>query len=331
MPRGLTASVFLALLLGTSFPGEPGGGDRAQRHLRGIGYAKRLLALPYELSKDVKEKQELIDSLLSLKEDARPGLDHLLIGCLQRTLEPGHGSRQLMLLCLTVRATWSSVKWVPEREGLDVEGPVSDETATRCIWLFDFLRKCNKHRFLGDHPGAIYAEYWHSENPGKTLLQDIEGPESSAHRRWQQLHLVEKYIKADRERLVKALLINMGSDSLDIVSTSVALAAKLKLRGTVTSLSYLLDWHVPVRSTGDLLGRKVFWGAADGTDTGDFEPTVGQLAAYAIQEITGRDFGFVSCYESRNDMPQILARIRKAFPKRSWSEPLKKPPVPREE
>jgi hypothetical protein len=35
------------------------------------------------------------------------------------------------------------------------------------------------------------------------------------------------------------------------------------------------------------------------------------MAAYAIQEITGKDFGFVTCYDSRDDMPEIVARIKK--------------------
>jgi hypothetical protein len=41
--------------------------------------------------------------------------------------------------------------------------------------------------------------------------------------------------------------------------------------------------------------------------------TVGHLAAYAIQQTMGRDFGFKSFLESKDDMPQIKQRIREVF------------------
>jgi hypothetical protein len=101
-------------------------------------------------------------------------------------------------------------------------------------------------------------------------------------------------------------------------TVALGIAAEFRVRSVLPELLDLLNDRTTVdTSLTTYLSRAVFWGEPPeptGPEAQRFGATMGQLAAYAIQEITGRDFAFRSCYESRKEMPQIIQRIRAAFP-----------------
>lgn len=107
-------------------------------------------------------------------------------------------------------------------------------------------------------------------------------------------------------RLEKALLRGLKDPDTMVKSSAIITVAKRKTTSAVPSLLELLDDTNLVRNTVLVPGSVI------SSKSDSFEPEIRQLGVYAVQKVTGRDFGFVSCYGSRDDMPEIIKRIRRA-------------------
>lgn len=75
----------------------------------------------------------------------------------------------------------------------------------------------------------------------------------------------------------------------------------------------LLRWRFPDED-------KFRYTAANKEAGSQYEIRVCELAAWAVEQLTGKDYGFVACYESRDDMPEIIERIRKDYPAKDESK-----------
>lgn len=89
---------------------------------------------------------------------------------------------------------------------------------------------------------------------------------------------------------------------------AILAAARLRVKSALPALIGLLGVHAEIADNN--VPGEVCRGASDDAPS-NYAPHWDGLAAWAIQEITGRDFGFKSCWESRDDMPSIVERIRR--------------------
>lgn len=302
-------------------PLPPQGPGRASA----IQEAKRLLA-----STDLTAKQACIDALVGLGEDARPGLEELLHGCLARSLDGRGGARPQGRLdaydmeLLLRRFTWPSLPWPSLGFALEGRHPAPPRRST---WLLPFIAKVYKHNFVRDRRFAAWMLLFHA--PHDALALDDAAHDRDPLVRAYVFHLFTKLTDLPRSAVEPALRDALKWDEDPVARTSALwAAAELKLPSLLSALSRLLDDDTPVLDPADYGNAEVYCGvdhAREERQEKHFRATIGQLAAYAIQETTGEDFGFRSCCESREDMPQIAQRMRDWLSKQRESSRSRRP------
>ena len=100
-----------------------------------------------------------------------------------------------------------------------------------------------------------------------------------------------------------------------VKSSAIITVAKRQTTSAVPSLLELLDDTNAVENSvlvpRPVVSSKPLRPIEQATGS-RFVLQIRHLAVYAVQEVTRRDFGFISCYDSRDDLPEIIARIRRA-------------------
>lgn len=126
---------------------------------------------------------------------------------------------------------------------------------------------------------------------------------------WSMRHLRAPVLNEAHKALAKGL-----SDRDTLVRASAVLTAgHLRLNSCLPRLIKLLDDQTKVQDY--IFERRIVWSRmprSDGDPGVDFVPRIDQLAAHAVQKISGRHFGFTTCYDSRRMMVAIVRRIRQA-------------------
>lgn len=241
------------------------------------------------------DAERALDELVAMGPDAVPGISLLiesdvsqirdLAGYAMAAMEHGCTIQEFQSGVLADGSPLPEAKRCPWMEGIVLEAARSAHVDTRRFALeFACLQT--------SEPAAVLAK----------LAQD--GDDETRWRATERLGMCERTGAAGLETL---------RGLLDDPSAEVACAAALAvgLRKDQRSLSQLLlllddDRQVDGFTTAN---SDVMWKGYRG---GIAQPkaAVREVAAWAIQRITGNDYGFVSCLASRPDIEAIIKRIR---------------------
>ncbi len=309
----------LAVFLGPVFGANDAAPDKQAPRRTAVRIAERLLKLPTD---DINARQKCIDELARLGEDALPGLERILHGHLSRSLGGTREQDGRVVDLILGRFTAPREPWEPDALAFQVDyGETHEEAMKRAVrrpWLRPFLLKVLKHHFTSQRRFFLWGVWYHLKDPVPDLCE-FAGADPDPSVRANALILLTEVSPLPREALREVLPQVLRREQVASPRTvALGIAAEFRVRSVLPELLDLLNSRTTVdTSLTTYLSRAVFWGEPPeptGPEAQRFAATMGQLAAYAIQEITGRDFGFKSCYQSRGEMPQIIERIRAAYP-----------------
>ena len=111
---------------------------------------------------------------------------------------------------------------------------------------------------------------------------------------------------------LQAIRVGFVDPSPNVRAMAIRTAAALDDQSLLPGLVALLEDSTPVEHTG-AIPSYVIWEEGHGTTDRpgeDFRPRINELAAWAIQEMSWKDYGFRTCYHSRDEMPAIAKAIR---------------------
>ena len=327
MVRTVKAALFLLFIALAA--GPAGCGRRSPKRDQARDHAAELMALMRAEPGQVGRIQAELDALVGMGERARPGIEWLMCERLKATLDSKSRRNMEQVIDMVVsRATWPSEPWAKDEPWPSGGGDEARRRARRVRqpWLGAFLLKLVKHHLTDTRAPYMSLAVFHCPGCAADLVWFVES-DVDPFIRALATHLLGESSTLAESQLAGVLARVAVEDEHALPRTAaVTVAAKARLKWTIPTLVRLL-----VDDTGADMGfgapfdpdRRVLWGVrqgAVGAETDGFRVTIGQLAAYAIQQITGRDFGFKSCYESRNDMPKIIQRIRAALPEQRPNE-----------
>lgn len=188
-------------------------------------------------------------------------------------------------------------------------GVLDDETVpANEPWLVEFLEETHRKElsyFLFDvaafHPEArrvlrnavAYGSTPLHRRTGVYILARSEGLETE-----------------DRDLIVAAL----DDEDLDVRARAAVCAGELCLAGGLPGLTAMLEDRTVVTSLVVDDCPFIGHGARPIAEAANFEPELRSVAAWAIQQITGKDFGYKTAYESRDHLDAIVFRIRSEYP-----------------
>jgi len=277
-----------------------------------VHYAERLLALCADEG-NIPAKRECIDGLAGLGEDCLPGLERMLQGRLAGTPESTQRRLAWAIHMAIARITCPTVPWAPDVFALAEDFSLAK--AVRRPWLAPFLLKVFKHHLIRDRSGALWALSWHSADSVQPLTHAVR--DGDPHIRRCAFDFLRQLSLPPRndDTVSRAVCYAIRWDQDALVRASAILAAiDLKTESAVPTLLSILDDDCSLEMAAGSVDASVVWGESRQPvarpDEG-FAPTIGQLAAHAVQEITGTDFGFTNCYDARDRMPEIVRTMRK--------------------
>lgn len=135
---------------------------------------------------------------------------------------------------------------------------------------------------------------------------------SSLHRRT-ALYILARSARPGKDDL-ELIVSSLADRDADVRTRAAVSAGELKIGEALAGLLGMLDDRTEAKSVlvddCPFIGR----GVLPVADAADFRPELRSVAAWAIQQITGRDFGYKTAYESRDQLDAIILRIRSEYP-----------------
>jgi len=286
---------------------------------RALACAEEILAVPPDADGEfgaasVARLQSCTEELVTLGQQALPGLDRLLHGMLDRSLETSSRGDAHILEVIATKITYPDLAWKPDHFAFPWEPTLDNRKPVRRPWLRPFLLKVLKHGFVSktEEQWFVWALWFHVPNPTDDLVTLAEWARCPRTRASGLLYL-SKVSPLPRDEFTRAAASLMTSDRDSAPRTmAIALAAKFRLKDALHGLVDVADSvdQADVMIMEDYVDRR-FQGSPSQEGARTFVPTIGQLAVYAIQEITGKSFGFTNCYDCKDKMQEIVAGIRR--------------------
>ena len=92
---------------------------------------------------------------------------------------------------------------------------------------------------------------------------------------------------------------------------AIALSIRFKVKSALPSLAVLADStdQADRYAVQNFVAKRFLGNPAKALAWG-FVPTMGDLAVFAYQEISGKDLGFTNWQDSREKMPEIIRKLR---------------------
>jgi hypothetical protein len=153
-------------LAGSASAAEGRPGDRPARAAAAVRIAERLLKLPPD---HIKARQQCIDELAELEEDALPGLERILHGHLSRSLGGTREQDGRVVDLILGRFTAPREPWEPDALAFQVDyGETHEEAMKRAVrrpWLRPFLLKVLKHHFTSQRRFFLWGVWYHLKDP----------------------------------------------------------------------------------------------------------------------------------------------------------------------
>lgn len=175
----------------------------------------------------------------------------------------------------------------------------------RLAWLRPVLAQLSHSRSSSVRAYYLPDVAWHV--PGGIDLTIAATSDSSQVVRRAAFNLLARNEERVTPRLATAVMTGLKDEEASVRTAAAYAAGALKVRAALPILLELL-------SDDDPAGRAVIDVVYSDPRQAERDPwmesAVNQYVVHAIQEVTGRDFGFVSCYDSGEDMPEIIERIR---------------------
>jgi len=240
------------------------------------------------------------DALATMEERSLPALE--------RILDETESRKAMVFFDVIARMSY----YLGQRAADEGAFPAEPEDGTSLPWLRPVLNKALRHPAPLVRQWALIHLSYHCPENAAWFLDATTDPAAKV--RSAAFRLLQDLPAAPRNKVREAVHGGLADAIPTVRAVAILTAARLRIEGALPRLLALLDdsaeaitgrWFVPAELIWQEPPRRT-------TDPGgSIEPRVNELAAHAIQEITGKDFGFRACFESRNKMPEIIARIRK--------------------
>jgi len=248
---------------------------------------------------ETEQYKQAIDRLAGLGKDSVPGL--------MKMLDDEDPNIRAEVFTVIARQAYPQLSW-KEMMALHWEGAAPEPQ--RLPWLQGVMDEAygDKTRLIREL--AVEAIRQHSLDCRSTVIEATSDREPAV--RALAYRALGSVSGIDEAQMLEVFGRGLQDKSARVRGCVLVCVAHMKLEQLLPDIIALLKDESEA-GTQSCIPNAIVWRTVPQNMSdpgGSFEPQVRHLAAYAIQQITGEDFGFTTCYESRDDMDEIVARIK---------------------
>lgn len=233
------------------------------------------------------------------------------VGGLMELADYGEYGETAVLMTL-YSVSRQGVEWYDYPRPIHGQATDEDGRAQLYPWLEPVLGRLCRSEDAGMRSGALFltAEYLPPVACVPLLLAGTRDVD-----RWVRAAAFGAMLETKVPRcseLTHAIVGGIADRDVWVRSRAVETAIRYRVQEAVPALLLLLSDEAQAKG----VAKETVLGERSMSTPGSalaYEPPLSHLAAYAIQQITGKDFDIVSCYDNRDDMDCLIREVRLEF------------------